>query len=242
MFRLIKHEALDAFSLIDLLTLSYLKPEHVDEIGDQFYLALQVATWGLKGADRRNAERLIWRRCYLRDDWKQVNETNNKADVDQLEAVGATAAYSAMFAIAAHRKCTRLGANAILALSAVTNSHFSVSDKSDESFYPVMKPSEAVGVFTDHLDRRFNDMDENFRNKLLDAMKWEDSKLRTYIEKHQLDSWHGTVLEEAERTVTREYDLRTQNQAAASSPNGHMNGDGAAKGLYQEVDEVHKLL
>lgn len=106
--RLIKHEALDAFSLIDLLTLAYLRPEHVDEIGDQFYLALLVATWGLKGKDQRNAERLIWRRCYLRDDWKQVNETNDKADTDQLDAVGATAAYSAMFAIAAHRKCTRL--------------------------------------------------------------------------------------------------------------------------------------
>lgn len=104
MVRLIKHEALDAFSLIDLLTLSQLKPEHVDDIGDQFYLALRVANLALKGDDRRNAERLVWRRCYLRDDWKQVNETNNKADIDQLEAVGATAAYSAMFAIAAHRK------------------------------------------------------------------------------------------------------------------------------------------
>lgn len=215
--RLIKHEALDAFSLIDLLTLAYLRPEHVDEIGDQFYLALLVATWGLKGKDQRNAERLIWRRCYLRDDWKQVNETNDKADTDQLDAVGATAAYSAMFAIAAHHK-------------------------SDESFYPVMKPSEVVGVFTDHVDRRFNDMDENFRNKLLDAMKWEDSKLRVYIEQHQLDSWHGTVLEEAERAVAREYDLRTQAQAADPPSHGHMNGGGTAKELRQEVDEANKLL
>lgn len=105
MFRLIKHEALDAFSLIDLLTLSHLKPGHVNEMGDQFCLALQVAAWGLKGEDRKNAERLIWRRCYLRDDWRQVNETNNKADTDQIESVGATAAYSAMFAVVVRRKC-----------------------------------------------------------------------------------------------------------------------------------------
>jgi nuclear pore complex protein Nup133 len=104
MVRLLKHEALDPFSLIDLLTLSQLKPEHVDDIGDQFYLALRVAALALKGDDRRNAQRLVWRRCYLRDDWKQVNETNNKADIDQLDAVGATAVYSAMFAIAAQRK------------------------------------------------------------------------------------------------------------------------------------------
>jgi nuclear pore complex protein Nup133 len=115
-----------------------------------------------------------------------------------------------------------------------------VLGKADESFAPVMKPSQVLGVFTDQVDRRFKDMDENFRNKLLDAMKWQDSRLRTYIEKHQLDSWHRTVLEEAERTVTREYDLRTQAQAASS--HGHMNGDSAAKGLHQEVDDVGKLL
>lgn len=110
MFRLLKHEALDALSLIDLLTLSRLRREHVDEIGDQFYLALHVAALSLKGEDRKNAERLIWRRCYLRDDWNQINETNNKADIDQLEAVAATAAYSAMFAIADRRKsiCTKI--------------------------------------------------------------------------------------------------------------------------------------
>jgi len=94
-----------------------------------------------------------------------------------------------------------------------------------------MKPSEVVGVYTDRVDRRFHDMDENFRNNLLDAMKWEDSKLRAYIEKHQLDSWHRTVLEEAERTVAREYDMRTQVQAATSSSNGHVNGCDAAKGI-----------
>jgi nuclear pore complex protein Nup133 len=97
-----------------------------------------------------------------------------------------------------------------------------------------------VGVFTDRVDRRFVDMDETFRNKLLDAMKWEDSKLRPYIEKHQLDSWHRTVLEEAERTVAREYDLQTQAQAAASSTsNGHVNGfGGVGNGVREEVSKL----
>lgn len=106
----------------------------------------------------------------------------------------------------------------------------------------MLKPSEAAGVYTDHVDRRFNDMDDAFRNKLLDAMKWEDNRLRVYIEKHQLDSWHRTVLEEAERTVAREYDMHTKAQAAVSSSNGHANGIGAPRGLFQEADEVGKLL
>lgn len=214
MIRLLKHEALDAFTLIDLLTLSNLKKAHVDEIGDQFFLALSVAESGLKGQDRTEARRLIWRRCYIRDDWKSVNETNGKADVDQLEAVGGTAAYSTMFAIVDYHQ-------------------------SDESFYPLIKPSEVLGVFTEHVDRRFNGMDENFHNRLLDAMRWEDSKLRTYIEKHQLDAWHRTVLEEAEKTVTRAYDKIAEAEAEAKSK-VHMNGNGIATryavGLEDDAD------
>lgn len=113
------------------------------------------------------------------------------------------------------------------------------SDKRDESFYPVMKPSEARGVFTDRVDRRFNDMDENFRSKLLDAMKSEDSRLKVFIDKHQLDAWHRTVLEEAEKTVAREDDLRTQ---IASSMGGQTNGNGSAKKVTDEVGKIGKLL
>jgi nuclear pore complex protein Nup133 len=85
-------------------------------------------------------------------------------------------------------------------------------------------------------------MDENFRNKVLEAMKWEDTKLRAYIEKHQLDSWHRSVLEEAERAVAREFDARTHAEAAASLSNGHINGGTPANGLSHAVDKVDKLL
>ena len=104
LLRLLKHEALRPFTLIDLLTLVYLPPKHFDAMGDQFYLALKVAKFGLKSEDRANANRLIWRRCLLRDDWKQVNETNNKNDMDQLAIIGETAAYRTMFAIVDERK------------------------------------------------------------------------------------------------------------------------------------------
>lgn len=190
--RLLKHEALDPLSLIDLLTLCRLKPEHVVEIGDQFFLALRVASLALKGDELTDTTALIWRRCYVRDDWKAINETNDKADIVQLEALGSTAAYSAMFAVVERHK-------------------------QDESFFPVMRPSQSLGVYTERLDRRFNDMDDTFRHGLIDAMKQEDVKLRTFIEKHQLDSWHRTVLEEAEKSVAREYDMQIRALAGSSS-------------------------
>lgn len=103
------------------------------------------------------------------------------------------------------------------------------TEKQDESFNPIMKPSEALGVYTDHVDRRFNDMDEAFRAKLIDAMKSEDAKLRTYIEKHQLDSWHRTVVDEAEKSVAHDMDMQIRNLAgngtAAEQQDQVMMGD-----------------
>ncbi|KAK3937905.1 Non-repetitive/WGA-negative nucleoporin C-terminal-domain-containing protein [Diplogelasinospora grovesii] len=207
MLRLIKHEALQPWTLIDLLTLIALGPDHFDAIGDQFYLALKVAKCGLKGEDRSNAERLIWRRCLIRDDWKRVNETNEKSDLDQLETVGETALYHTMFAV-------------------VDEQH------SDEKFNPYVKPSDALGVFTESLDRRFNDLDDSFRNKLLDAMKWEDAKLRSFIEKSQVEAWYRTTLEAAERTVAHAYNrLTAAKEVEANGQNGNKpkeNGNGVA--------------
>ena len=104
MSRLLRHEALQPHTLIDLLTLASLDPKHYDAIGDQFFLALKVARYGLKGEERSDAERLIWRRCFIRDDWKRVNETNEKGDLDQLATVGETAAYHTLFAVIDERK------------------------------------------------------------------------------------------------------------------------------------------
>ncbi len=104
MSRLLQHEALQPLTLIDLLTLAQLDDKHYDTIGDQFYLALKVAQYGLKGEERADAERLIWRRCFNRDEWKRVNETNDKGDLDQLATVGQTAAYHTLFAIIDERE------------------------------------------------------------------------------------------------------------------------------------------
>jgi nuclear pore complex protein Nup133 len=226
--RLLKHEALDPLSLIDLLTLCHLKPEHVVEMGDQFFLALRVASLGLKGNELTDAMALIWRRCYVRDDWKAINETNDKADIVQLEALGSTAAYSAMFAVVERRKST---SPRPLFRSFRHRRTDITADKQEESFFPVMRPSESLGVYTDHLDRRFNDMDDTFRNRLIEAMKQEDVKLRTFIEKHQLDAWHRTVLEEAEKSVAREYDMQIKALASSSQAqdDGSKEDDDAAR-------------
>lgn len=218
--RLLKHEALQPFTLIDLLTLIYLPPSHIDTIGDQFFLALKVAKFGLKGADRSNAERLIWRRCLVRDDWKRVNETNNKDDKNQLGTIGELFTYRLMFAIFNERK-------SVMSQLVETGANFAI-EHHDKLFISFVKPSDALGVFTETLDRRFVEMDESFQSKLLDAMKADDTKLRTFLDKHQLESWYLETKEQAEKTVAVAYDRFTEKESKPSGLNGLLAWDETA--------------
>ncbi|KAK3350168.1 Non-repetitive/WGA-negative nucleoporin C-terminal-domain-containing protein [Lasiosphaeria hispida] len=215
MTRLLKHEALQPLTLIDLLTLAYLDPKHFNAIGDQFYLALNVARYGLKGEDRANAERLIWRRCFIRDDWRQVNETNDKNDADQLSAIGGTALYHTLFAI-------------------IDEQH------EDEHFRPYVRPSDALGVFTESLDRRFDDMDESFRAKLMDAMKAEDTRLRAFVDKAQLESWYRGTRDCAETTVTAAYNRLTKAAEEKKKRTSNGNGNGNGKLLFERTGLLSK--
>ncbi|KAJ9156550.1 hypothetical protein NKR23_g1073 [Pleurostoma richardsiae] len=208
--RLIKHEALDALTLIDLLTLVHVNREEVEEeaVQDQFFMALRVASLSLKGDEQRQAKRLIWRRCFNRDDWSRINNTGNQADEVVLEALSLTNAYHTIYACC-------------------------VYSRQEGEDLDLVKPSEALGVYTEGLDSRFNDMEENFREKLLDAMKWEDATLRKYVEHCQLNKWTQTALEAAQKTTDFYFDSVT---AAGANANG--NGNGSANGHSKTANGV----
>jgi hypothetical protein len=87
------------------------------------------------------------------------------------------------------------------------------TDKSDPTFYPLVKPSDCLGVFTEVLDPRFDNMDEGYRTHILEAMRAEDKVLKAYIDKAQLDHWYDATLDAAERTVARDLDVATMRGA-----------------------------
>jgi nuclear pore complex protein Nup133 len=76
-------------------------------------------------------------------------------------------------------------------------------------------------------------MEEGFRHKLLDAMKAEDAKLRTYIEKAQLDAWYRTARDCAEQTVANAYHRLTEASKAVET----LNGNGSARLVLKGRDE-----
>jgi nuclear pore complex protein Nup133 len=100
MGRLIRHEAMDALTLIDLLTLMGDKEGSDDEEplnGVQFHLALQATQYGIADKDEQNlVQRVIWRRCMLGDDWAEVNNTDMKDDQQVSEQLRKTALYKTL--------------------------------------------------------------------------------------------------------------------------------------------------
>ncbi|KAI2640222.1 Non-repetitive/WGA-negative nucleoporin C-terminal-domain-containing protein [Xylaria nigripes] len=183
MKRLVNHEALDPFILIDLLTMVALPSDTKETVADQFFLAIQVASNGLNGDERVQAERLIWRRCFLREDWTLVNNTSMKDDDETMDVLGQTDLFQLYCTIYANQQNSRS-----------KRTHRRVS------------PSQAAGVYTVNLDRRFANKERSFRDKMMEAMRWEDANLRKHIDKHRLEEWTKETQKLAEQAVEQQYD------------------------------------
>ncbi|KAI0455846.1 Non-repetitive/WGA-negative nucleoporin C-terminal-domain-containing protein [Xylaria acuta] len=195
MKRLLKHEALDPLTLIDLLTMINLPPETKENIADQFFLALQVASNGLHDDERHQAERLIWRRCFLREDWTVINNTSMKDDEETMDVLGQTDLFQLYCTLYAHQ----------------TNRRTKIAHRR-------LAPSQSAGVYTQTLDRRFANMEKGYREKMLEAMRWEDSDLRKHIETHRLEEWTKETQKLAEQAVDQSYDDTTEIQSTGSLP------------------------
>ncbi|PHH84997.1 hypothetical protein CDD83_1065 [Cordyceps sp. RAO-2017] len=175
MAKLLDHQALDAMSLIDLLTLVALGPESREEIVHPFWMALKVADSACHSDEVRDAKKLIWRRLFIRDDWAKLNDTQLKDDVEVVSRIAETE-LCAMFT-----DCIRY------------------QDPKEPFRY--VEPQEVLGVFTETLDRRFQNFADNEQAKLVEAMRWEDKVLAQYMEKNRLSKWVQTAYETAQTEV-----------------------------------------
>ena len=81
---------------------------------------------------------------------------------------------------------------------------------------PLVKPSEALGVFTESLNPAFQNVEDV--DKLIEAMKWEDTTLRKFVDKTRLDNWHRTIVEAAEKRCQTNLDEETVNGAKMAEP------------------------
>lgn len=208
--RLLQHEALDAMTLIDLLTLIYLKPESRAEIPNPFWLALLVAESSCHSDEVKEAKRMIWRRLFIRDDWSRINDTQLKDDREVLERLADTELYAMLTDCISFRKLPYgLGPKHSLTL---------ITENPREPFRP-LSPNEALGAFTENLDRRFRDFETSFRTKLIEVMKHEDKLLHQFVEKNRLGEWVRTTFEAARTELDNTLDAATKNATVVDTDN-----------------------
>ena len=112
MAKIVKHEAMDASSLIDLLTLMSNSGKSEEESsfrGEQFYLAIQASLQGIPKKDEQHlTQQVIWRRCMLRDEWADLNDTVLKDDQQVDDQLRTTALYMAFKACFKNRESNYL--------------------------------------------------------------------------------------------------------------------------------------
>ena len=88
--RLLRHETLDPLTLIDVLTLAKFNDQTPGVVDERFFLALSVAHHALVGEEYKQTRRLIWRRCFIRDDWSKINDTQRKPDIEVADIISNT--------------------------------------------------------------------------------------------------------------------------------------------------------
>lgn len=79
-----------------------------------------------------------------------------------------------------------------------------------------MSPQEALGAFTEEVDRRFRNFDADFQAKLKTCMKDEDKVLTKNIESHRLAGWAESAMEIAKKEVTSFADNTTARLGTAN--------------------------
>ncbi|THY33513.1 hypothetical protein D6D00_01007 [Aureobasidium pullulans] len=194
---MLRNEALSVEEVIDILTLMDTKDSEDNEaniIGKQFLMALQVLEAGKSRMEEGRFEtnlRMIWKRCYLQDDWEFINNTRKRTDK----------------LISRHIRDT---------FACQTMMHgLELSLFHSGSGIRMMTPSETLGAgcTAEELQSRFPQ--EELRDPIMHDNLIQDRKLQSLIERSNADHWHAVCLEEAKKKLEEEAAANVQEEAAA---------------------------
>ncbi|KAK4951475.1 hypothetical protein LTR10_010451 [Elasticomyces elasticus] len=175
--QLLNHDALSPEELIDVLTLmdNYIVKDPIDRPvaslnGTEFSLALEVLDAAAPSMPQARFEtllQLIWKRCYIYDDWSIItSEEKGSTDDDVQERLRGTAPWRTMFPL-----------------------QDSATTSRPDSPVRVLEPSDCVGAAC-----RAEDLAHRFPNRdLLDPIvqdnQIQDEILLGYVADRSLDAW-----------------------------------------------------
>ncbi|KAI9796559.1 MAG: hypothetical protein M1833_006123 [Piccolia ochrophora] len=211
---LVRRECLGAHRLINVLSLM----DHRYELdrpgavsGQEFLLALRALYVGdIEGEGIKDLlERIIWRRCMIRDDWTVINDTQLKDD----RAVEQSTSDTALF----------------MTLKAGYS-----TGVLDDKFIRPRAPHEVLGAAVSPSDLK-ELFPEDVREALALDMQKEDRELQRYIDKGRLGDWFTGIVDAAKRSVdddieaeTSAAEEKTEMQSKLLDPQVMTNGHGDA--------------
>lgn len=244
---LVARRAMKPLSLVNLLT-SIWTTDLGSADTDLFFSAIRVADLGLRGEGKQRALRLIWRRCYIRDEWQKINSsTENLGDHAIFAILHQTQAYCTMVECMKYRELVICHPFRFkLLITRPSTDLKNTKDGSKTQPNNIITPNEALHVFTDPDVERFGaDTDKTvIDERRAEVMSWEDGVLKKYIDKNQLTRWAQAVVEQADRAVRFDRNAANGNgfvNGNGKGPNGHVvdsleNGDGDQ--MDDDEDEI----
>lgn len=203
---LVAREVISPDRLIDVLTLMdhHYDLDNPSELtGQEFYSALQVVKI-IRMEDFAKAElleRIVWRRCMIRDDWIVINDTQLKDDRAVEQSTGDTALFTNLRVGYKSGRFERHGPYQPMNCGLSSVGFF----KSPSSFAP-LRPGEVLGAGSTAAD--LHDLfPEDLRGPIAADMRKEDERLRLYLERGRLDHWFSGVVDAAQKSVQDEMEM-----------------------------------
>ncbi|KAK5171397.1 uncharacterized protein LTR77_004541 [Saxophila tyrrhenica] len=226
--RVLKQSVLPVEELIDVLTLMESifqeDPEEHNLEGAEFFLALRALNAAAPNMSQERVEmlmQLIWKRCYIYDDWVDINSTLKQSGDETEEKLKNTTPWRTIY-------------------YALDADFFNQPD----CYVRHLTPSECIGAACAREDLEYRWGDSDVLDAIIADNKIQDEQLQGYIEDRRLDEWveacvasaRGAVDDAAEEKAEA---LREEREFSESlwvkGRNGGANGH--AKGAEIKVED-----
>lgn len=216
---LVRRQVLEPELLIDTLTLI----DGVETRSDseafadkRFFLALKVLKhMGLESSEQERYElneKLIWRRCMIKDDWESINRTELKPDTEVEVETGATALF----------KTLREGFNTGTLPLAYHPTEEKLITSPPTAFWdttPIPTPTSllSAGTTIPSLRPRYPHLPDAQLEPLIHDLETEDAALEHQLEKGRLEMWCAGVMAAAQRSVRNAADEKGEQRSRRRS-------------------------
>ncbi|KAK3706032.1 hypothetical protein LTR37_013026 [Vermiconidia calcicola] len=218
--RVLRQEAVSVDELVDVLTLmdSVINDDTPDNLqGQEFFLALKALNAAAPSMPQTQVEtllQLLWKRCYLYDDWIDINKVSKQSDEEVSSRLKETMPWRTLYHVF------------------------------DQGFFDrpdccirILLPSDCLGGGCSPEDLAYRWPEADILTALLNENKIQDEQLHGYVTDRRLDQWVETCIRDVKNYLEEERDeeaqrLQREREFEASvelgQPDGKANGHATA--------------